>query len=302
MLASSIKKPFDDPYWLFEVKWDGYRAIAELESGKIALYTRNLLSLNDKYPRVIESLEKLKFEAVLDGEIVVVDLKGQPNFQMMQNYRKSGQGHLVYYAFDLLFLEGHDLTTLPLERRKDLLKKILPADKHVKFSDHVKKEGFLFFQAVQDKGLEGIIAKHSQSPYRMGTRSRQWLKIKTRLTQEGVIAGYTAPKGSRKYFGSLVLGAYEGDEFVFIGHSGGGFTEAALKDIYEKLQPLIQKECPFKINPEPGAEITWVRPQLVCEGTFTGWTEEGAMRHPIFSRLREDKSAGEVVRDTPEEI
>ena len=159
----------------------------------------------------------------------------------------------------------------------------------------------MFFQAVQEKRLEGMVAKHSQSAYRPGKRSRQWLKIKTQLTQEGVIAGFTAPKAGRKYFGSLVLGAYEGGDLIYLGHSGGGFGAANLKNIYERLQPLIQPECPFKIKPPASTPVTWVKPELVCEVTFAGWTEDGLMRHPVFSRLREDKAAREVGREKPAE-
>jgi bifunctional non-homologous end joining protein LigD len=221
---------------------------------------------------------------------------------MLQNYQKTGSGHLIYYVFDLLYFDGHALTDLPLIRRKELLKKILPADKNVRFHDHVWDEGTLFFNVVKEKGLEGIIAKHSQSTYRTGKRSKQWLKIKTQLTQEGVIAGFTAPKGGRKYFGSLILGAYEGKELIYIGSSGGGFGDETLKNIYEKLKSLIQKEFPFKTKPAVRTPITWVKPSLVCEVAFTEWTEEGLMRHPVFMRLRDDKAAKEVVLEKPEEV
>jgi len=302
MLATLVKEPFDHPDWLFEVKWDGYRAIAEIQDGKVSLYSRNHIVLNQKFSPVTEALQKFGFDAVLDGEIVVVDEQGRPDFQMLQNYQKSGRGYLIYYVFDLLYCRGHDLLNLPLLKRKDLLKKILPAGQHIKFSDYVWKEGVLFFQVVKEKGLEGIVAKHSQSPYRMGKRSRQWLKIKTKLTQEGVIAGFTEPLGGRKYFGSLVLGAYAGGKLVYIGHSGGGFAAETLKEIHEKLQPLIQPECPFKTEPPSNTPVTWVKPQLVCEVTFAGWTEDGQMRQPVFSRLRQDKAAREVVRENPAEI
>ncbi len=297
MLTTLIKEPFDHPEWIFEVKWDGYRAIAEIQDGKVSLYSRNQISLNKKFFPITDSLQKLGFEAVLDGEIVVVDDQGQPNFQMLQNYQKSGSGYLIYYVFDLLFFRGHDLTNLPLLRRKELLKEILPSAKYIKFSDHVWKEGVLFFNVVKEKGLEGIIAKHSQSIYRMGKRNRHWLKIKTQLTQEGVIAGFTEPRGGRKYFGSLVLGVFAGDELIYIGHSGGGFGAKNLKEIFERLQPLIQKECPFKIKPATNTPVTWVKPNLVCEVSFAGWTEDDIMRHPVFSRLREDKAAREVARE-----
>ena len=299
MLATLIKKPFDDPDWIFEVKWDGYRAIAEIRDGSVSLYSRNLMPLNKKFSPVVESLRKCRFDAVLDGEIVAVDDQGRPDFQMLQNYQKSGSGHLLYYVFDLLYFRGHDLTNLPLLRRKELLKKILPSSQRMKFSDHVSKDGVLFFNVVKEKGLEGIMAKHSQSAYRAGRRSRLWLKVKTQLTQEGVIAGFTEPRGGRKYFGSLVLGAFEGDELIYIGHSGGGFGAKNLKELRDKLDPLIQKECPLKVEPKSSTPVTWVKPNLVCEVIFHGWTEEGIMRQPVFLRLREDKAAREVAREKP---
>ncbi len=299
MLATLIKEPFDHADWIFEVKWDGYRAVAEIRDGNVSLYSRNLISLNQKFSPITDALRKFRFEAVLDGEIVVVDDRGYPDFQMLQDYHKSRRGHLLYYVFDLLYFEGHDLTNLPLLRRKELLKKILPSAPNIKFSDHVWKEGVLFFNVVKEKGLEGIIAKHAQSLYRMGRRSRQWLKVKTQLTQEGVIAGFTEPRGSRKRFGALVLGAFKGDELIFIGHAGGGFSGKLLREIREKLDPLVRKECPFKVKPETNTPVTWVKPELVCEVIFHGWTDEGIMRQPVFSRLREDKAAREVVREDP---
>jgi len=301
MLATLIKKPFDHPDWIFEMKWDGYRAIAEIRDGDVSLYSRNQISLNQKFLPIADSLRKLGFDAVLDGEIVVADERGHPDFEMLQNYQKSGSGHLLYYVFDLLHFQGHDLTNLSLLRRKELLKKILPPSPRIKFSDHVSKEGVLFFNVVKEKGLEGIMAKHSQSAYRIGRRSRQWLKVKRRHTQEGVIAGFTEPRGGRKYFGSLVLGAYEGDELIYIGHSGGGFGPKNLKDFRDKLDPLIQKECPFKVEPKTNTPVTWVKPKLVCEVIFHGWTDEGLMRQPVFLRLREDKASREAVREKPGE-
>jgi bifunctional non-homologous end joining protein LigD len=299
MLAVLARKPFDHPDWIFEVKWDGYRAIAEIRDGKVSLYSRNRISLNKKFSPIADALREFSFEAVLDGEIVVVDEQGRPDFQMLQNYQKSGKGHLLYHVFDLLYFQGHDLTDLPLLRRKDLLKRILPSSARVKFSSHVEKEGVLFFNAVREKGLEGIMAKHSQSPYRMGRRSPKWQKVKTSRTQEAVIAGFTEPGGGRKYFGSLVLGIFEEDELVFIGHSGGGFATKALKELHRKMVPLIQKTCPFKEVPETNSPVTWVKPLLVCELTFHGWTAEGLMRQPVFLRLRQDKDIREVVREKP---
>jgi bifunctional non-homologous end joining protein LigD len=300
MLSTLAKGPFDHRDWIFEVKWDGYRAVAEIQERNVSLYSRNQISLNKKFFPIVEPLQKFRFDAVLDGEIVVVDDQGHPDFQMLQDYRKSGKGHLLYYVFDLLYFQGHDLTDLPLLRRKELLKKILPSGPTIKLSDHISKDGILFLNVVKERGLEGIIAKHAKSVYQMGIRSRQWLKVKTQLTQEGVIAGFTEPRGSRKYFGSLVLGVYEGDELIYIGHSGGGFGAKMLREIREKLDPLIQKECPFKVEPASDTRVTWLKPKLVCEIVLSGWTDEGLMRHPVFLRLREDKAARETVREKPD--
>jgi bifunctional non-homologous end joining protein LigD len=299
MLATPVAKPFDHPDWIFEVKWDGYRAVAEIRDGRVSLYSRNGISFDKKFFPIADSLRKFGFDAVLDGEIVVVDDQGRPDFQALQHYQDSGRGHLLYCVFDLLYFRGHDLTDMPLLRRKELLKKILPSVPKIRFSDHVWKEGVLFYTVAKEKGLEGVVAKHSQSAYEAGRRSRQWLKVKTRLTQDGVIAGFTEPGGGRKYFGALVLGVFEGDELIYIGHVGGGFTSNNLKDIRERLGPLIQKECPFTLKPETNTPVTWVKPELVCEVGLSGWTEDGVMRQPVFLRLREDKTAREVIREMP---
>jgi bifunctional non-homologous end joining protein LigD len=299
MLATPVTEPFDHPDWVFEVKWDGYRAVAEIGERRASLYSRNGISLGKKFLPIADSLRKFGFDAVLDGEIVVVDDQGRPDFQALQHYRDSGSGHLLYYVFDLLYFRGHDLTNMPLLRRKELLKKILPSVPRIRFSEHVWKEGVLFYRVAKEKRLEGIVAKHSQSAYQPGKRSRQWLKVKTRLTQEGVIAGFTEPGGGRKYFGALVLGVFEGDDLIYIGHLGGGFTADNLKHIREKLDSLIQEQCPFAVKPETNAPVTWVKPELVCEVALSGWTKDGVMRQPVFLRLREDKTAREVVREIP---
>lgn len=298
MLATAVREAFDHPDWIFEVKWDGYRAIAEIREGDVSLYSRNGISFAKKFFPVTEALRKFGFDAVLDGEIVVVDDQGRPDFQALQHFRDSRSGHLLYSVFDLLSFQGHDLRGLPLLKRKELLKKVLPSSSTIRFSDHVEKEGVLFFRVAEEKGLEGIIAKHAQSIYETGKRSRQWLKVKTRLTQEGVIAGFTEAGGGRKYFGALVLGLFEGGELKYIGHVGGGFSEKDLKDIREKLDTLVRDECPFPVRPQTNASVTWVRPELICEVALSGWTEDGVMRQPVFLRLRGDKDAGEVVRET----
>jgi bifunctional non-homologous end joining protein LigD len=298
MLATPVTEPFDHPEWIFEMKWDGYRAVAEVRDGEVALYSRNLLLLNRKFAPVVEALKGCRFEAVLDGEIVVVDERGHPAFQLLQHYRESGSGHLLYYVFDLLHFQGHDLTRLPLLRRKEILKRILPSGTKLRFSDHVTSDGVLFFKVVKGQGLEGIVAKQAQSVYQPGKRSRQWLKVKRQLTQEGVIAGFTAPRGGRSYFGTLVLGLFQGAELIYIGHAGGGFDTQELKRIHTLLQPLVQEACPFGGEPPTNAPATWVRPELVCEVALSGWTGDAVMRHPVFLRMREDKAARDVIRES----
>ncbi|HEY5999793.1 MAG TPA: non-homologous end-joining DNA ligase [bacterium] len=299
MLAATADKPFDDPDWLFEVKWDGYRAVAEVERGRVVLRSRNLLPLNARFPAIAEALEKIGGDAVLDGEIVVLDARGRPDFQLLQNRRSSRAGHLVYYVFDLPYFEGRDLTGLPLVRRKEILEGILPRSPLVRFSEHVRGEGRLFFDAVRTQGLEGIMAKHAQSPYRPGTRSSQWLKVKTRLTQEAVIAGFTAPRGARRHFGALVLGAFAEGGLTYIGNVGGGLDAKGLANLRRRLEPLIRKRSPFAAAPDVAAPVTWVKPELVCEVVFAEWTADGVMRQPVFLRLREDKAPREVVVERP---
>jgi bifunctional non-homologous end joining protein LigD len=294
MLAGTIKKPFNDKDWLFEVKWDGYRAIAELDKTSVFLYSRNQISFMKKFSPIVEALQRLGLKAVLDGEIVVADNSGVPDFQKLQDFPKSSSGHLIYYVFDILFHNDRDLTGLPLVQRKELLKAILPRNEHIKYSEHISNNGESFFAAAKHKGIEGIVAKHSRSLYKPGARSDQWLKIKNHLTHDCIIAGFTEPRGSRKYLGSLVLGAYDKSDLVYIGHSGGAFEAETLKTMYERLLPLSRKTCPFKTKPPVDSPTTWINPLLVCEVAFTGWTKDMMMRHPRFLRIREDKNPCEA--------
>ena len=256
--------------------------------------------LNERFSAIVEALEKLPFDAVLDGEVVVLDPDGRANFQLLQNYLRTGRGTLYYYVFDLLYLNGRDLRGFPLRRRKYILKQVLPELPHVRISDHIEENGTSLFQAVKQKGIEGILAKNASSPYRAGIRGKDWLKVKTILSQEAVIGGYTAPRGGRKYFGSLVLGVYENEALVYIGHSGGGLADKELAVVHSKLEKLIVETSPFKDPPDTNTPVTWVRPELVCNILFSEWTDDGFMRHPIFDGLREDKSPTEVKREKPE--
>ncbi len=300
MLAGSAAEPFDDPGWLFEIKLDGYRAIAEIENGQVQLYSRNNLSFNKRFPAIVSSLASLPVTAVLDGEVVALDEKGRSYFQLLQNSQRTGEPNLYYYVFDLLYLDGKDLRGEPLLARKERLRALLPKIPWVRFSDHITEYGREFFELARENNLEGILAKRADSRYFAGRRSGDWLKIKIRLQQEAVICGFTQPRGSRKGLGSLVLGVYENDELVYIGLTGGGFDDAGLKEMYAALQPLVQPESPFRQQVKTSMPATWVRPELVCEVEFSEWTDENVMRQPIFLGLREDKDPRSVVREIAE--
>ena len=297
MLATSVPEPFDDPDWLFEIKLDGYRCIAEIEGGKVLLYSRNKISFNQRFAGIARALESVSGDAVLDGEIVALDDKGRSYFQLLQNNQRTGQGNICYYLFDLLYLNGKDLRGLPLFSRKEMLRNLLPDLPNIKYSDHIIEYGKDFFQLAQSNDLEGILAKRSNSQYQTGKRSKDWMKIKIRRQQEAIICGFTEPRGSRKSFGSLVLGVYENDELVFIGLTGGGFDETSLKEIHAMLEPLVQPDSPFKERVKTDMPVKWVKPVLVCEVEFAEWTDERLMRQPIFLGLREDKEPRMVVRE-----
>src|SRR5262249_45411286 len=250
MLATPLAKPFDDADWFFEVKWDGYRAIAEIDRGQVRLYSRNKLSLASRFAPIVDSLQHFGHQAVLDGEVVVLDQSGKPQFQLLQGYQKARTGTLVYEVFDLLHLDGHDLRKLPLRRRKEILAGLLDNLPNVKLGEHVQQHGTAFYDAVSRSGLEGVVAKDAQSKYREGFRSQSWLKIKTHLRQEAVIGGFTEPRGSRSGLGALVLGVHDNGDLVYIGHAGSGFSDQALADLRSRLQDLVQKACPFGKRPK----------------------------------------------------
>lgn len=301
MLATLVDEPFDRVGWIFEIKWDGYRAISEIENGKVKLYSRSGLSFYSRFKAVAESLRALGHDAVLDGEVVALDEAGKSHFQLLQNYQKTGKGILVYYVFDILYLDGRDLRALPLLERKEALKKALMDLPHVKYGDHISTKGKKLFELAEEQGLEGIVAKNGDSAYQTGKRSRDWLKIKTKLRQEAIVVGYTDPLRSRKYFGSLALGIYRGPELTYIGQSGGGFDSQSLKEIFGKMQPL-REDSPPVANPPRGKKIHWVRPSLVCEVSFSEWSQDGLMRQPVFQGLRVDKKPKEVKREEPEPV
>jgi bifunctional non-homologous end joining protein LigD len=293
MLARLHDQPFDDPDWIYEIKWDGYRAIAEINGSDVKLYSRNGLSFEQAYPSMFSALAALGINAVLDGEIVALDEDGKPSFQLLQ-HATSEETQLCYYVFDLLEMNGHVITQEALIDRKELLKKLLPENDWIRYCDHVTEDGIAFFESLRQHKMEGMIAKKADSVYRENTRTTDWLKIKHILTDEAVIAGYTAPKGSRKYFGSLILGRYEHGQLQFIGHAGTGFDQVSLKELYEKMQPLVTSDNPFGEKVPVNGKTTWLLPELVCNIKFTEITKDGIRRHPVFMGLRIDKKATEV--------
>lgn len=300
MLATLTDEPFDGNDWLFEIKQDGYRTIAEVEAGSVQLYSRNNLSFTTRFAPIAEALASTDHEAVYDGEVVVLDDKGRSSFQLLQNFNETGAGDIHYFIFDLLYLDGRDLRNLPLIERKNILQTVIPDQPLLHYSDHVEETGKAFFDLLREQNLEGMIAKRKESRYQTGKRTRDWLKIKTSLRQEAIICGFTAPRGSRKRFGTLVLGAYDDrGQLRHIGHSGGGFDERSLAAIHDMLLPLVQAASPFDEPFKEKMAVTWVRPTVVCEVALSEWTDEGMMRHPVFLGLREDKDARSVVREQP---
>ncbi len=300
MLATLIEKPFNDEAWIFEIKWDGFRALAETKGNQVELYSRNFHSFNSRFPTIVEHLKQLNVDAIFDGEIVVLNKKGKPDFQRLQNIQQSlsNEENLYYYVFDLLYLKGRDLRSLPLiERKKNLAGLLTPHSSSIRYLDHIETKGIPFFQACLKNDLEGIIGKRKKSAYLSGQRTKEWVKIKTHLRQEVVICGFTEPKGSRKTIGALIVGVYKKNVLHFVGHVGGGFTVKTLDEIKKRLLPLIQTQSPFKQPPKTNTPVTWVKPHYLCEVTFSEWTSEGLMRQPIFIGLREDKSPREVIKE-----
>jgi bifunctional non-homologous end joining protein LigD len=310
MLATSTDKPFDDPAWLFEIKWDGYRAVAFIKDGKVRLVSRNQNDLTAQYPELHSLPDFVKGEtAILDGEIAALDEEGRSSFSLMQQRTGIREGGrrvaakpdipIQYYVFDLLYLDGYDLRRVALEQRKQALSETLKRNGSVRYSDHFPG-GTALFDVAKQKGLEGILAKRRNSVYEE-RRSREWLKIKITQTVDCVIGGYTEPEGSRQYFGSIVLGLHDKEgHLIHVGQAGTGFDQMTLKQLWQKLKKLETNHNPFYGEVEALREVHWVKPQLVAEIKFSEWThvtEEGGakLRAPVYLRLREDKNPKECV-------
>jgi len=309
MLATTVEKAFDNPEWLFEIKWDGYRAVAFIQGGQVRLVSRTQNDLTAQFRDLGSLPEFIKAErAILDGEIVALDEEGRPSFSLMQQRTGFQPGkrrlpgregvRVVYYAFDLLYLDGFDLRRVALEQRKQLLQEIIKQSEIIHFSDHYPEKGLALLDAARQRELEGIVAKKRNGIYEE-KRSRDWLKIKITQRQECVIGGYTPPEGSREYFGALVLGLYDAKRrLIHVGQVGTGFDHSTLEQMFARMQPLKTKENPFYGEIGGLKKVQFVRPSLVAEIKFAEWTHETAeggtkLRAPVFMGLRGDKTAEE---------
>jgi bifunctional non-homologous end joining protein LigD len=309
MLAISVAQAFDNPDWLFEIKWDGYRAVAFIDKGRVRLVSRSQNDLTAQFSELGTLPQFFAAEsAILDGEIVALDEQGRPSFSLMQQRTGFQPGKrrlpgragvpVIYYAFDLLYLDGYDLRRVALEQRKQLLQERIKGGVVVQFSDHYSEKGLDLFEAARQRGLEGIVAKKRSGRYEE-KRTSDWLKIKITQRQECVIGGYTDPEGSREYFGALVLGLYDKKgRLIHVGQVGTGFDQRTLKELFARLRPLETKENPFYGEIGGLRKVHFVRPELVAEIKFAEWTHETAeggmkLRAPVYMGLRADKTAEE---------
>ncbi|HJU63065.1 MAG TPA: DNA ligase D [Candidatus Binatia bacterium] len=312
MLATQQEQPFSRPEWIFEIKYDGVRVLAERKGDSVELYGRNGTEITNRYPEIKEALKRLAVERfVIDGEIVALDERGQPSFQKLQARMHLSNPRDIQQAmsaapvegifFDCLAFEGHDLRSLGLLERKEILKRFLPPLGRARYSDHVEIAGKDFFEAASERRLEGILAKKANSRY-TGGRSRDWVKIKCQQRQEFVIGGYTDPQGERGYFGALHLGLYQDNKLIYVSKVGTGFDTRSLKLIWEKMQPLARAKSPFEKKSPTGRGNHWLEPALVCEVRYSGWTDDGGIRQPTFLGLRPDKKPEECRKEEPEPL
>ncbi len=312
MKATLVNGPFDDSDWLYEVKWDGYRAIAVIDQKGAELISRNNIPFTKFYP-INKLLKDWKINAVIDGEILVINDKGISDFGALQNWRSEADGNLVYYVFDILWYEGRNLMELPLIQRLAILKEILPtSDDRIRQSKVFAANGIEFFAAAEKIGLEGIIAKKAASAYTSDLRSKEWLKIKVQRRQEVIIAGFTKNEGTGKSFSALVLAINDSDGLRYVGKVGTGFSESLQKEMMAQFKPLITDKSPFEVEPDVdkpsrfrpkrlGAKPTWLKPELVCEVAFAEVTTEGIFRQASFKGMRTDKKASEIILEAPKD-
>lgn len=302
MLAQSSEKPFNNKDWVFEIKWDGYRAVADLREKDIQLYSRNGLSYSDKFSKITKALDIQTHQLVLDGEIVAFNSDGKPDFQTLQKIGENPNLAMTYQVFDLLWLNGHSTENLTLVQRKELLKEALIENEVIKYCEHIPEKGIDFFDQIKKMDLEGMIAKKADSTYSEGVRSSDWLKIKFQNTEDVLICGFTEPNGGRKNFGAIILGTYIDRKLEFCGHAGTGFSDKTLESLFQLFKPLIVENCPFETVPKTNAPATWLQPELVCEIKYTEKTKDGIFRHPVFMGLRSDKEKEDLLEEDNEEV
>ncbi len=305
MLATLIDAPFDDPDWLFEFKWDGYRALATIaQDGNVTLTSRNGNSLLAQFGELADvGAAFTSLPIIVDGEICILDDRGRSSFQALQsrdkrfaNGAKPSKTPVTYVVFDCLYADGRDLRSEPLETRKALLEKLIVPGHGVMYSKHVVGSGKQLYDFAVREALEGIVGKERSSPYR-SARSREWVKVKAKHRQEFVVGGWTEPRGSRTAFGALLLGVYAGKSLVYAGHVGTGFDQAKLRAIAKQLAPLETEKSPFAQAPKTNTKAHWVTPSLVAEIEFAEWTRDDILRQAVFVGLRTDKDARDVVRE-----
>jgi bifunctional non-homologous end joining protein LigD len=307
MLATLTDRPFSSRDWVFELKYDGVRALVKWTKGKISVQGRSGRDETDRYPELQELAELLRADdCLIDGEIVILDPDGHPSFERLQHRmhlrpaeaeRASLEQAVTFMAFDLLFLQGRDLRRLPLKLRKRALRAVLRDGRVARYADDVEKEGESFYAKVREAGLEGLVAKRISSAYLPGKRSRDWLKLKVRPTQDCVICGYVPGQGRRARLGALVLGVYAGGQLVVAGRVGTGFSEELLRDLEKMLAPRRRQTSPFKVTSARDRDVVWTRPDLVCEVEHAGWTSAQKLRQPSFRGLRPDVPPEACIRE-----
>lgn len=306
MLATLTENRFSDPKWIFEPKFDGQRCLAFRKGSRVRLMSRNRLGLNNHYPELADGLAVQEADDfIVDGEIVAFEgnrtsfarLQRRMQVRDPEQARRTGvRVHL--YLFDVLYLNGHDITALPLRQRKAALRTLLSFREPIRFTPHRNTDGEAYWRDACRKGWEGVIAKRADSPYQH-RRSGDWLKFKCVNEQEFVIGGFTEPRGSRHGFGALLIGYYRADELVYAGKVGTGFDDELLDRLSRRLARIERARPRFSIGRLPRSGVHWVKPELVAQIGFTEWTRDGQLRHPRFLGLREDKRPSEVVRERP---
>ena len=293
MLATLVNKPFHVDDWVYEEKYDGDRLLAYKEGTRVRLLSRNAKDHTARFPNIASAIERLEpASLLLDGEVVVFDHKSVSRFQLLQK----GKGEPVFAVFDCLFIDGMDLRHKPLSQRRQALEKVVSSDGSLSLSRRLDKNGLKAYEVAKRRGYEGLVAKDLSSPY-VDKRSRFWLKVKVHQEDEFIIGGFTAPQGTRQYFGALLLGAYKNRQLVYVGKVGTGFDRAILRSLYQKFKPLIRNSPAFIDTPSE-KKVTFLAPRLVAQISYQELTADSKLRQPVFLGLREDKNAEEVTLPT----